>query len=77
MSFLDLDMLNDEVLSNALLGAAGDGSNYKVEVRQLVTLIRAKLEQIRAYNEAALSKKNNEQQRDLLGRRAKRTADLV
>jgi hypothetical protein len=77
MSFLDLDMLNDEVLSNALLGAAGDSSNYRVEVRQLVTLIRTKLEQIRAYNEAALSKKNNEQQRDLLGRRAKRTADLV
>jgi hypothetical protein len=77
MSFLDLDMLNDEVLSNALLGAAGTGSNYRVEVRQLVTLIRAKLEQIRAYNEAALSKRNNEQQRDLLGRRAKRTADLL
>jgi hypothetical protein len=75
MSFLDLDMPYDQVLVDTFGSALGDrAATYETEVRQVVTLIRSKLEQIRAYYQAALSKHDNERQRDLLGRRAQRAA---
>ena len=78
MSFLDLDLLNDQVLVDAFGSALGaNAATYETEVRQVVTLIRSKLEQTRAYYQAALSKVSNEQQRDLLGRRADRASQLV
>eukprot|EP01045_Picozoa_sp_COSAG04_P014873 COSAG04_NODE_1138_length_8106_cov_4.244036_6_plen_829_part_00 len=78
MSFLDLDMLDDQVLVDIFSAALGDAAaTYETEVRQLVTLIRSKLEQTRSYYEAALSKHDSEQRRDLLGRRAARATQLV
>ena len=78
MSFLDLDMLNDQVLVDTFGSALGDSAaTYETEVRQVVTLIRSKLEQTRAYYQAAMSKQDNERQRNLLGRRAQRAAQLV
>eukprot|EP01045_Picozoa_sp_COSAG04_P012208 COSAG04_NODE_814_length_10091_cov_7.591873_9_plen_1027_part_00 len=78
MSFLDLDLLNDQVLVDSFSAALGDAAaTYETEVRQLVTLIRSKLEQTRSYYEAALSKHDSEQRRDLLGRRAARASQLV
>ena len=78
MSFLDLDMIDDEVLVNSIRGALDDSeSTFETEIRQVVTLIRNKLQQMRSYYQAALSKHDNEQQRDLLGRRAQRAAALV
>ena len=78
MSFLDLDMLNDQVLVDTFGAALGDtAATYETEVRQVVTLIRSKLEQTRAYYQAALSKHDNEQQRNMLGRRVNRATQLV
>ena len=78
MDFLDLDMLDDEVLVSSIQGALGDSeSQYETEIRQVVTLLRNKLQQMRSYYQAALSMHDNEQQRDLLGRRAQRAAALV
>ena len=77
MTFLDLNLLEDDVLVNSFQAAAGTGATVESDVRQLVTLIRTKLEQTRSYYQAALSKQDNEQRRDLLGRRAQRATDLV
>ena len=78
MSFLDLDMLNEQVLVDTFSAALGDtAATYETEVRQVVTLIRSKLEQTRAYYQAAVSKHDNERQRDLLGRRAQRASQLA
>eukprot|EP01051_Picozoa_sp_SAG22_P003438 SAG22_NODE_167_length_16764_cov_34.845245_2_plen_346_part_00 len=78
MSFLELDMLNDEVLVSSFQTALGDGSSgFEVEIRQIVTLIRNKLQQMRAYYQAVESKRSNELERDLLGRRAARASQLV
>ena len=44
MSFLDLDMLNEQVLVDTFSSALGDtAATYETEVRQVVTLIRSKL----------------------------------
>eukprot|EP01043_Picozoa_sp_COSAG02_P003653 COSAG02_NODE_90_length_37755_cov_29.833364_38_plen_1386_part_00 len=78
MSFLDLNMLNDQVLVGTFSSAlGGNAAMYETEVHQVVTLIRSKLEQTRAYYQAALLKQTNEQQRDLLGRRAHRATQLI
>ena len=79
MRFLDLDMLNDEVLLESFRSALGsDGEQtYETEIRQLVTLLRNKLQQMRSFYEAALSKHSNQQQRDLLARRGQRAESLV
>ena len=56
----------------------GDDSNeFRTEIDQLVTLIRTKLEQTKAFYEVALSKQYSDQQRELLSRRARRAQDLV
>ena len=69
----DTDHTVVEVPDPAACAALGDAAaTYETEVRQLVTLIRSKLEQTRSYYEAALSKHDSEQRRDLLGRRAAR-----
>eukprot|EP01043_Picozoa_sp_COSAG02_P005432 COSAG02_NODE_147_length_33939_cov_6.689539_7_plen_1476_part_00 len=78
MSFLDVELLNDQVLVDAFESALGSSAaTYETELRQLTTLTRSKLEQMRAYYMAALSKRVNEEQRDLLGRRAERASQLV
>ena len=78
MSFLDVNMLNDEVLANSFSSAVGAGAwMFETEVRHVVTLIRSKLEQMRAYYQAALAKAGHEQQRDLLARRMERSRALV
>jgi hypothetical protein len=83
MSFMKLDLLTDDALSRMLSAAipadqlsAGDYS-YEGDIPQLTILIRSKLDQTRAYYEATLDKRANEQQRDLLRRRADRALRLV
>ena len=78
MSFPDLDLLNDEVLVNSFQSALGDdGPRFEVEIRQVATLIRNKLEQFRSYYQAAQSQRDSELQRDLLGRSAARASHFV
>ena len=54
-----------------------NAATYEAELRQLVSLLRNKLQQIRSYYEAATAKHASEQQRDLLGRRAARASAFV
>ena len=65
-------------MTTHFVGALGDhASAYETEIRQLVTLMRNKLQQIRSYYQASMEKHASEQQRDLLGRRAARASALV
>jgi hypothetical protein len=78
MSFLDLDLLNDQVLVDSFRHAFGANfAHFELDIKQLVTLIRSKLDQIRSFYKAALEKHGYEQQRDLLQRRAERAQQLV
>lgn len=80
MSFLDLDLLNDQALGDMLGAAMGASAvTFWGEMRQLVSLIRSKLQQMRAYHEAALSKQEHEQRREFLSRsrRAARSIEFV
>ena len=78
MSFLDLDLLNDQALVDCFRHALGSSAaEYETELRQVVTLLRSKLEQTRSYYQAAVSKHENQHQRDLLGRRASRANALA
>ena len=83
MSFMKFDLMKDDVLSGLLSTAipanqmsTGDYS-YEGDIPQLLILIRNKLDQTRAYYQAALDKRANEQQRDLLRRRKGRALRLV
>jgi hypothetical protein len=79
MTFLDLDLLNEEVMVSGISATLGSGTGqtYNTEVRQLVRLIRTKLEQTRSYYEAAIDKYSDEQYRDMLSVRAQRSSGLV
>lgn len=78
MSFLDADLLSDQVLASQMSDALGDGAgSFSEEMRELATLVHSKLEQLKAFYTAAISKRSNEQQRDLMSRRAERAASLV
>lgn len=76
--FLELGMLNDDVLVQSLRASIGaDASTYNTEARQLVTLMCTKLEQTRSFYEAVMLMHNAEEQRDLLLRRTERSNALV
>lgn len=78
MSFLDLELLNDQALADCFrLTLGARAAEYEAELRQVVTLLRSKLEQTRSYYQAAVSKHENQHQRELLGRRASRASALA
>ena len=80
MRMLDLETMDDEIFVNSFRAAVSktaDFAEYEMDVRQVVSLLRSKMEQMRKFYEAALSKESNEQQRSIHIRRAQQARQRV
>jgi hypothetical protein len=76
MRLLDLEMIDDQTVIDAMSNVIGN-TDAATQLRQLMSLIRSKIDQTRSYYQVAVTKADSEQQRDLLIRRTNRTQQLV
>eukprot|EP01045_Picozoa_sp_COSAG04_P000107 COSAG04_NODE_2_length_56781_cov_25.092252_31_plen_3914_part_00 len=75
MHFLELDLLKEDVLVSGVRSAMSKSSqfaDYETDARQVVTLLRSKMEQTRELYATVLAKRDDELQRDMLLRRVAR-----